>query len=236
MLPWLLLGVTTGREFLPELDEGALWLQVQLPTGLSLDKASEMAGQLRQARCANFPKYLTPSPSSAATTTAPTRGRLPTSKRPWGSSLTIPGPRARRGTMFLARFNARLQQLPVLSAGISQPIIDMVYDVIGGAHSPLVVRIIGDDFKELRRIGDGIVKVLDTVPGTASASIFQEPPIPQIVVDIDRGGRCELRHQCLRHHEPHPDRGGRGACEHGLCGRPHLRYHRAFPRKHAQQP
>ena len=42
------LGVTTGREFLPELDEGALWLQVQMPTGLSLDKASEMASELRR--------------------------------------------------------------------------------------------------------------------------------------------------------------------------------------------
>ena len=42
------LGMTAGREFLPELDEGALWLQVQLPTGLSLDKASEMASELRR--------------------------------------------------------------------------------------------------------------------------------------------------------------------------------------------
>ncbi len=95
-------------------------------------------------------------------------------------------PKGETRDMFLSRFNARMQKLPVLSAGVSQPIIDMVYDVIGGAHTPLVVRIIGDDFKELRRIGDGVVNALNTVPGTASASIFQEPPIPQIAVDIDR--------------------------------------------------
>ncbi|MGC1182816.1 efflux RND transporter permease subunit, partial [Legionella sp.] len=41
------LGVTAGREFLPELDEGGLWLQVELPAGLSLDKANEMASHLR---------------------------------------------------------------------------------------------------------------------------------------------------------------------------------------------
>ncbi len=40
---------TVGREFLPDLDEGALWLQVQMPTGLSLDKASDMASELRRA-------------------------------------------------------------------------------------------------------------------------------------------------------------------------------------------
>ena len=44
----LVLGATIGREFLPELDEGSLWLQVQMPSGLSLDKASEMAGELRR--------------------------------------------------------------------------------------------------------------------------------------------------------------------------------------------
>src|SRR6202030_1009975 len=43
------LGATIGREFLPDLDEGALWLQVQMPTGLALNKASDMASDLRQA-------------------------------------------------------------------------------------------------------------------------------------------------------------------------------------------
>ena len=45
---------------------------------------------------------------------------------------------------------------------------------------------IGDDFNELRRIGGEIVNVLHGIRGTADASIFQEPPIPQIAIDIDR--------------------------------------------------
>src|SRR5262249_30335831 len=45
----VLLGVTVGREFLPELDEGSIWLQVQLPTGISLDTAAGMATELRDA-------------------------------------------------------------------------------------------------------------------------------------------------------------------------------------------
>ena len=43
------LGATVGRDFLPDLDEGALWLQVQMPTGLALNKASDMASDLRRA-------------------------------------------------------------------------------------------------------------------------------------------------------------------------------------------
>ncbi len=181
----VLLGATTGREFLPELDEGALWLQVQLPTGLSLDKASEMAGELR-GTLLEFPEV------SYAITQL---GRNDDGTDPWTPShIEAPvglkpyntWPKGETREDFLRRLNVRMKDLPGFSIGISQPIIDMVYDIIGGAHSPLVIRVIGDDFNELRRIGGDIVKVLDGIRGTAEASIFQEPPIPQIVIDIDR--------------------------------------------------
>jgi cobalt-zinc-cadmium resistance protein CzcA len=58
--------------------------------------------------------------------------------------------------------------------------------MIGGAHSPLVIKIYGDDLTELRRVGAEIVDVLYKVPGTSSASLFQEPPIPQVEIKLDR--------------------------------------------------
>jgi len=45
----LALGFTAGRDFLPYLDEGSLWCQVSLPQGISLDKARDMADELRRA-------------------------------------------------------------------------------------------------------------------------------------------------------------------------------------------
>jgi cobalt-zinc-cadmium resistance protein CzcA len=42
------LGTQVGRDYLPDLDEGSLWLQVQMPSGLSFDAASEMASELRR--------------------------------------------------------------------------------------------------------------------------------------------------------------------------------------------
>jgi cobalt-zinc-cadmium resistance protein CzcA len=42
------LGTQVGRDYLPDLDEGTLWLQVQMPSGLSLEAASEMASELRR--------------------------------------------------------------------------------------------------------------------------------------------------------------------------------------------
>ncbi|MGA2964122.1 MAG: efflux RND transporter permease subunit, partial [Candidatus Korobacteraceae bacterium] len=179
------LGWTTGREFLPELDEGALWLQVQLPTGLSLDKASEMASELRRT-LREFPEVsyaVTQLGRSDDGTDAwtPSHIEAPVGLKPYNA-----WPKGETKEDFLRKLNARLKQLPGFSIGISQPIIDMVEDAIGGAHSPLVVRVIGDDFNELRRIAGGIVDVLHDVRGTTDASIFQEPPIPQVAIDIDR--------------------------------------------------
>ncbi|MBF0517080.1 MAG: efflux RND transporter permease subunit [Nitrospirae bacterium] len=180
------LGATAGIEFLPELDEGSLWLQAQLPTGLSLDKASEMASELRRTLL-EFPEV------SYAITQL---GRNDDGTDPWTPShIEAPvglkpystWPKGDTREAFIDRLNNRLQQLPGFSSvGVSQPIIDMVNDAIGGAHSPLVIRIIGNDFNELRRIGGEIVGLLRGVRGTAEASIFQEPPIPQIAIDIDR--------------------------------------------------
>src|SRR3984893_18329062 len=62
----------------------------------------------------------------------------------------------------------------------------MVFDLVGGAHSALVIRIVGDDFAEDRRIANEIVDILRNTRGTAEASIFQEQPLPQIVIEADR--------------------------------------------------
>ena len=179
------LAATVGRDFLPDLDEGELWLQVQMPTGLALDKASDMASALRRAVL----KY--PEVSYVVTQT----GRNDDGTDPWTMShVEVPvglkpydsWPAGESKKAFVDRLAAGLaRDLPGYSIGISQPIIDGVNDMIGGAHSPLVAKIYGDDLDELRTIGNQIVDVLYGIQGTSSASIFQEPPIPQIEIKLD---------------------------------------------------
>src|SRR6202050_5649168 len=180
------LGGTVGRDFLPDLDEGALWLQVQLPTGLSLNKASDMASDLRRA-ILKFPEV-----SYVVTQT----GRNDDGTDPWTMSHieapvglksydTWPGGESKK--QFVDRLATGLtKDLPGYSIGISQAIIDGANDMIGGGHSPLVIKTCGDDLAQLRNIGAQIVNVLYTIQGPSSASIFQEPPIPQIEIKLDR--------------------------------------------------
>src|ERR1700688_2519740 len=152
------LGATVGRDFLPDLDEGALWLQVQLPTGLALNKASDMASDLRRA----ILKY--PEVSYVVTQT----GRNDDGTDSWTMSHieapvgltdydTWPDHESKK--QFLAKLAAGLaKDLPGYSIGISQPIIDGVNDMVGGAHSPLVIKIFGDDLNELRGSGGEILE------------------------------------------------------------------------------
>jgi len=181
----VVLGATAGREFLPDIDEGALWLQVQLPSGLSLDKASEMATELRHVLL-EYPEV------SYVVTQL---GRNDDGTDPWTPShMEVPvglkpyaeWPAGVNKAAFVRTLNERFAQMPGFDVGISQPIIDGVNDSVGGAHSPLVLRIYGEDLKESRRIGNQIVELLGTVRGTASASLFQEPPIPQVVIQLNR--------------------------------------------------
>jgi cobalt-zinc-cadmium resistance protein CzcA len=180
------LGATVGRDFLPDLDEGALWLQVQMPTGLALNKASDMASDLRRA-ILKYPEIsyvVTQTGRNDDGTDSWTMSHIeaPVGLKPYDS-----WPAGESKKDFVNRMADELaKELPAYSIGISQPIIDGVNDMIGGAHSPLVVKIYGDDLNLLREVGRQIVAVLEDIRGTSAASIFQEPPIPQVEIKLDR--------------------------------------------------
>lgn len=179
----LILGATLGRDFLPYLDEGSIWLQVEMPPGISLAKGSEMAAQLRSV-VRTFPEvsYVvtqlgrnedgtdpwTPSHIEAAV------GLKPYDQ--WGGDKQA----------LIRRMDARFRQLPGFQISFSQPMIDGVEDMIAGAHSQLVLRIFGDDFTETRRIAEQVRGVLAAIPGAADPAIDQEPPLPQLQIVIDR--------------------------------------------------
>jgi len=181
----VVLGMTAGREFLPDLDEGALWLQVKLPTGVSIEKANDMASELRETLL-EYPEisYVVTQLGRADDGTdqwTPSHIEVPVGLTPYAR-----WPHHENKAQFISRLSARFAKMPGYTIGISQPIIDNVNDIVGGAHSPLVLRVYGADLKEDRRIANHVVKILKSIRGTAMASIFQEPAIPQMVVNMDR--------------------------------------------------
>ena len=181
----IVLGGVVGKGFLPELDEGSIWLQVQLPPGLSLEKANQMATELRAA-AKEFPQV-----SSIVTQL----GRNDDGTDSWTPSHIessvglIPyakWPRGMTKSDLIAKMTARFAQIPGLIVGFSQPMIDGVNDKIAGAHSDLVLKLFATDLVEARKLAEKMCDVLRTVPGSADVAIDQEPPLPQLQVRVDR--------------------------------------------------
>lgn len=181
----IVLCITVGKDFLPYLDEGSLWLQVQLPPGISLDKAKEMCDTLRK----HIIKYdeVTYVVSQTGRDDAGTEpfskshvecsiGLKPYSE--WGNGKTK--------AALIEELSAELKKLPGYKVGFSQPIIDMVMDQMAGSHSDLAVKIFGNDIRETRRITEDVMRVIGTIPGARDLIIDQEPPAPQLVISADR--------------------------------------------------
>ncbi len=174
-----------GKEFLPYIDEGTLWLQVKLPSGISIEKGSEMSAELRDA-VREFPEVtfivtqlgrnddgtdpFTPSHIEAMVGLKPYK-----TWEPRRSKLTL-----------IDEMDERLQRIPGMTVGFSQPMIDGVNDKVAGAHSELVVKVFGEDFGETRRIAGEVMDVLEGVEGAVDLTLDQEPPLPQMQINIDR--------------------------------------------------
>ncbi|ALU89403.1 efflux RND transporter permease subunit [Herbaspirillum rubrisubalbicans] len=185
------LGATIGRDFLPYLDEGSIWLQVQLPPGISLDKASELADRLRAATH-EFPEVehivtqvgrnddgtdpFTPSHIECAVTLHP--------YSEWKSGWTK--------QELIAHMSERYKKLAGIDVGFTQPMIDGVLDKLSGSHSDLAVKIFGNDFGEMRVLANAVQGVLQDVPGAADVVIDQEPRLPQVRVNVDRAAAARL--------------------------------------------
>lgn len=174
-----------GKDFLPELDEGSIWLQVQLPPGISLAKSKEMSDTLR-ARTLKHPEI---------TYMMVQAGRNDDGTDPWTAShfeVSVgikpysEWPSGKTKADLIKELAADYKDMPGFTVGFSQPMIDGVMDKISGAHSELVVKVYGEDFKETRRIADNILSTLHTIPGSADLAIDQEPPLPQLQIIANR--------------------------------------------------
>lgn len=153
--------------------------------GISVEKSKEMSDTLR----ARTLKY------DEVTYIMVQAGRNDDGTDPWTAShfeVSIgikpykEWPRGKTKYDLIEELAKEYDQLPGFTVGFSQPMIDGVMDKISGAHSELVVKIYGDDFKETRRIAEEVMTTLKTVPGAVDLDIDQEPPLPQLQIHADR--------------------------------------------------
>jgi cobalt-zinc-cadmium resistance protein CzcA len=181
----IILSTMVGKDFLPPLDEGSIWLQVQLPPGLSLEKSKEMSDTLRKhtLKYAEVTYMMVQSGRNDDGTDAwtPSHYECSIGLKPYSD-----WPSGKTKYDLINELSAEYAQMPGYTTGFSQPMIDGVMDKISGAHSELVVKVYGNDFKETRRIAEEVLFTLKKVKGAVDLAIDQEPPLPQLQIQVNR--------------------------------------------------
>lgn len=179
------LSYTVGKDFLPPLDEGSIWIQVQLPPGISIEKSKEMGAELRktlkQFDEVSYVMTQVGRDDEGAEAFSLSHVECGVGLKPYNT-----WDYGKTKADLIEEMSEKLSAMPGYSVGFSQPIIDMVMDQIAGAHSDLALKIYGEDISGIRHIADQVAGVLAKIPGAADVAVDQEPPLPQLQIIADR--------------------------------------------------
>ncbi|MCC6860732.1 MAG: efflux RND transporter permease subunit [Bryobacterales bacterium] len=180
------LGTRLGTEFLPQLDEGVIWIRAVLPPGISLEKSAQVANEIRSV--------IRTAPEVARVTSQ--TGRQDSNTEPFGPNrneiLVALKPYAtwadgKSKADLVQELSVKLRaQIPGATFTFTQPIMDMVTEAITGSSADLAVILSGPDLGVLRRKAAEALEVVRHIPGSADAAIEQEADQPQLRIRIDR--------------------------------------------------
>lgn len=174
-----------GSEFLPELNEGAIWINLPMPPSVSVSEAQALLGKVR-GLLRTIPEVRT----VISKTGRPEDGTDP--KLINMAELLVdlkPESQWRKGVtkrQLLDEMDRLLDQLPGLDTSFSQPIRDNVLESISQIDGQIVVKVTGDDLEVLKEQGRKTLDAIHDVPGVVRAFIDRDGELPQVAIDIDR--------------------------------------------------
>ncbi len=174
-----------GTEFLPELNEGSLWLNVKLPSSVSVSEAQVQNGQIRRI------VLKTPEVNSVISKAGrPEDGTDPKlinmaeflvdlkPETEWKRGLT------KRQVM--DEMELALLALPAIKPSFSQPIRDNILESISQIDGQIVIKVFGEDIPALRKIAEEVLNEVSDVRGVSRALIDRVGELPNYLVNIDR--------------------------------------------------
>lgn len=175
-----------GTEFLPQLDEGVIWIRANLPPGTSLDKSAEIAADMRRLIAQSPEVKLVASQTgrndSGTDPFGPNRNEILITLNPYDQ-----WPSGKKKADLVEELGTRLRgNIPGATFNFTQPIIDTVTESVTGSSADLAVILTGTDLGTLRRIAQQTLAMIERVPGAADSAIEQEPDQAQLKVLIDR--------------------------------------------------
>ena len=176
-----------GSEFLPHLDEGALWVRGTLAPSTGPDEGIRVANQARIVLC-SFPEV----PQCTSQVGRPDDGTDTTGFFNTEYFVDL-RPKEEWRPIFhqdkdhlIAAMQRELDKIPGVVWGFSQPIEDNMEEAVSGVKGELATKIYGDDLRTLEAEADEIVAIMRQVPGIEDLGVFRLLGQPNLNVTIDR--------------------------------------------------
>ena len=174
-----------GTEFLPELNEGSIWINVPLHPSLSVSEAREEMTRIRTA-IVHIPEistivYKAGRPEDGTDPKLISMAEILVDLKPeseWKRKVSKQD--------IIHEMETAFDRLPGMQASFSQPIRDNILESISQIDGQIVVKVFGDDLVLLRNAAQQILAAISDVPGLARAMIDRQGELPQELVEIDR--------------------------------------------------
>jgi len=174
-----------GSEFLPELDEGSIWLRVTTPYSISLDKSVEVSSQVRKILM-TFPevKYVvsqTGRPDDGTDVAGFYNNEFSVILYPeedWKSGLNK--------EQLVDKMNARLAGIPGTNLNFSQPISDNVEEAVSGVKGSICVKVYGDSLNYMEGKVNDIYQILRKVKGIEDLGVIYNVGQPELDINLDQ--------------------------------------------------
>ena len=186
LLGSLLLIPRIGAEFMPQLDEGALWVRATMPYTISFDESAKITPKIRDI-LRTFPEVTTVAselgrPDDGTDSTGFFNVEFYVGLKPYsqwsGSYHTKPE--------LIAAINHKLEAFPGINFNYTQPAEDAVDEAETGLKSALAVKVFGADLNTLQQKGKAIKQVLEKVRGIRDVTLVQELGQPSLTIKINR--------------------------------------------------
>jgi heavy metal efflux system protein len=184
---YLAFGGVIGSEFLPHLDEGAIWVRGTLAPSTGPTEGALVAERARETLC-SFPEV----PQVVDQVGRPDDGTDTTGffnteyfvdllpKEKWRPVFH------QDKELLIEAMNRELEKIPGVIWNFSQPISDNLEEAVSGVKGALAVKIYGDDLKTLEEKGDQVVAVMRDIRGVEDLGLFRVLGQPNLNFEVDR--------------------------------------------------
>lgn len=173
-----------GTEFLPPLNEGALWVTAELPISSSLTESVKTAGKIRQELMTFDEVNDVLSQTGRSNDGTDPNGfgflQFQVDLKPheeWKSGLTVDG--------LIEKMNDKLSLYQGITYNYSQPVIDNVAEAVAGFKASNAVKIYGDDLQVLDKIASEVMKKIEPIDGIKDVGVLRNLGQPGISVTFN---------------------------------------------------